>query len=227
MSRKIIFDSLYYYHIYNRGVDKRQTFYDKWDYVRFLESLKYFNNINSVGFYRKYLIEKDVKNTCSASSLLAEQVNQQHIDLIAYCLNPNHFHLLVRQISENGISEFMHKVGGGYTRYFNEKYKRSGALFQGKFKAKPIKSTYDLMKVSVYVNCNAEIHGIAKAENWPWSGYLDYIGLRKGTLCNKQEVLDEFTSVESPLQPARYKEYCREWVRDIRKIKYLMKFDLE
>jgi REP element-mobilizing transposase RayT len=189
--------------------------------------MREFNNVNSIGFYRKYLIKKNNMDTCSASSLLAEQENKPLIDIIAYCLNPNHFHLLAREISENGISKFMHKVAGGYTRYFNERYNRAGCLFQGKYKAKEITSTYDLMKVSVYVNCNSEIHGIAKAENWPWSSYLDYIGIRKGTLCNKKDVYEEFINIEEIKKLKEYIKFCNELIPEIKAVKNLEKHGLE
>jgi len=121
----------------------------------------------------------------------------------------------------------MHKLGLGYTCYFNEKYKHSGSLFQGKYKFKPISSTIDLLKVSVYINCNAKIHGIAKAENWSWSSHLDYIGNRKGTLCNKEDIYEEFRNIKEIEKPKEYKEFCKEWIMDIKKIKYLKKFDIE
>ena len=228
MSREPI-DSLYYYHIYNRGVDKRQVFLDKWDYVRFIESTRGFNRVKPIGSL--YRLKKDKqRNPISPEGeigFLQELQEAPLVDIICYCLNPNHYHLLLRQRMDDGISKFMHKVNLGYTYYFNQKYKRSGALFQGKYKYKSVKSTFDLLKVSVYVNCNAQIHGIAKSENWPWSSYLDYAGIRKGTLCNKNEVLDEFISTELSARPQRYKNYCREWIGDIRKIKYLQKFDVE
>ncbi len=128
--------------------------------MRFVESSRGFNQKEECGgFYIKY------KNYgCSAPSGGAEHPKTPIVDIIAYCLNPNHYHLLVKQELENGISKFMQKLAGGYTRYFNNKYKRSGSLFQGKYKAKEIKSTYGFIKLSVYVSCNAEIHGIDKKE---------------------------------------------------------------
>jgi len=225
MSKRIIINDQYYYHIYNRGVDKRKVFLDKWDYVRFLESMREFNRENTIGSL--YHLKKHRLSAPSAPAGALGALRQPLIDILAYCLNPNHYHLLIRQADEDGISRFMQKLGAGYTCYFNEKYSRTGALFQGKYKFKPIASTIDLMKVSVYVNCNAEIHGIARAENWPWSSYLDYIGVRRGTLCGKEEVLSEFTNTESQYRLEKYKKYCREWIKDIRKIKYLQKFDIE
>jgi len=91
----------------------------------------------------------------------------------------------------------MQRLGTAYTMYFNNKYKRSGVLFQGKFKAVKIDSNNHLLWVSSYVNVNAQIHGITRdASNYPWCSYPDYLGLRKGTLCKKEIILDQFKNID-------------------------------
>jgi len=169
--REITFANGYYYHIYNRGVDKRIIFQDKGDYFRFLYYLRSLRG--------------------SASSKEAEPL----ISLIAYTLLPNHFHLLIKQLKENGIVKFMHDFSTSYTMFFNAKYKRSGVLFQGKYKAVEVESDEQLLYLSAYINGNAEIHRLAKAESWPWSSCLDYLGKRNGTLCKEEEVLNGFGSL--------------------------------
>jgi len=202
----------HYHHIFNRGVDKRQIFRRN----EIITSLYHFK--------KRWL-------SGSTSPIGAvEPLNKPLIDILAYCLNPNHYHLLLRQNIESGISEFMKRIGAGYTYYFNNKRKRSGSLFQGKYKLKPIKSTEELLKLSVYVNCNAEIHGINKSSNWIWSSYLDYIGMRKGTLCNKKDIYEELnpsSQLSAPSTPAgalgalsqpwlssQYKRLCKLWIED-------------
>jgi putative transposase len=81
------------------------------------------------------------------------------VEINAYCLNQNHFHLIVKQLRSGGISEFMQKIGTGHTMYFNKKYNRSGSLFQGTFKSTHINSNELLLYLSVYVNANHRIHG--------------------------------------------------------------------
>ncbi|PIR13251.1 hypothetical protein COV49_02820 [Candidatus Falkowbacteria bacterium CG11_big_fil_rev_8_21_14_0_20_39_10] len=185
MSR--IFQSGYYYHIYNRGVDKREIFQDQWDYVRFIKSIRVFNNIRPSGSVYLQDKLKSSPNPSKDSDCL--------IEIIAYSLLPNHFHFLVKQLKDNGISKFMQKLGMGYTNYFNYKHGRSGYLFQGKFKSKRIKSHEHLCYVSSYVNGNIEIHKVAIAKSWPWSSYQDYLGIRNGTLCDKESVLNDLKSV--------------------------------
>ncbi len=207
--REIIFENGSYYHIYNRGVDKRQTFCDKYDYIRFLESLKYFNSTKNIGslYQLNYLTRKLKKAAVDKKSDFQLEVGLQGKPLakiICYCLNPNHFHLLLKQLLENGIAKFMQKMSTGYTKYFNEKYKRSGVLFQGTYKAVEVVSDEQLLYLSAYINGNAEIHRLVKANRWPWSSCLDYIGGRAGTLCKKEEVLNGFENI------ADYKNYLNE-----------------
>ena len=190
MFKKPSFSTEQFYHIYNRGVDKREVFLDKWDYVRFLKSLREFNN-DSIYEQRVYARNRELMGLSPEASGLSPLV-----EFITYCLNPNHFHFLLKQLRDNGIRIFMHKLGTGYTCYFNQKYNRSGSLFQGPFKAIHIKSDSYLLWLSGYINGNAEIHKIAKAENWIWGSYLDYTGKRRGMLCNKNIILSQFETIE-------------------------------
>jgi len=109
-----------YYHIYNRGVDKRTIFLDKNDYLRFLKSIKEFNVCRvDGGLYRKFLREREVVNRGSASNLEAEPLNELEaeplndhlVDFICYCLNPNHFHMILRQSREDGICKIYATIG--------------------------------------------------------------------------------------------------------------------
>ena len=116
----------------------------------------------------------------------------------------------------------MHKLGLGYTAYFNSKYNRTGALFAGSFKSVQIKTESHWLKISCYINGNPEIHKIAKADEWIWSSYLDYIGKRNGRLCDKDIVLRDFKNIEE------YKSLTKEVIKDSRDAKgELKKYYLE
>jgi len=106
----------------------------------------------------------------------------------------NHYHFILKQLVDNGIETFMHKLGTGYTNYFNTKHKRTGALFEGPFKAYPINNDGKLCQLSAYVNCNYEIHKLGKAEYWKFCSYKDYLRLRDGKLINKDVVLELFNN---------------------------------
>lgn len=148
-----------YYHVYNRGNRKQEIFSEKKDYLGYLERL------------RKY---KDRHN----------------ISVICYCLMPNHIHLLLRQDADFPIYKFIHGLHTSYSMYYNRKYGKIGHLFQGRFKQKEVDKDDYLMRLSAYIHINPVAGGLVdKIEDYQWSSYLDYIGLRPGTLCDKKIVL--------------------------------------
>ncbi|MCC6323587.1 transposase [Candidatus Nomurabacteria bacterium] len=140
-----------YYHIYNRGVDKRDIFSDKKDIWRFIESIIEFNNTEGVGSLANLRKSKTESKPPSRESV---------VSVVAYCLNPNHFHLILKQSVDGGIAKFMQKLQGGYTYYFNVKNSRSGSLFQGTFKSHHIGNENYFNKILGYVNNNYEVHDI-------------------------------------------------------------------
>jgi putative transposase len=196
--RKVAFANGEYYHIYNRGTDKRDVFLDDLDYHRFLTSLREFNDIKPIGsLYEKSLREKNgVAFGGSTSIMEVEPPKARLVEIICYCLNPNHYHFILKQLEDDGIKKFMHRLGTAYTMFFNNKYKRSGVLFQGKFKAINIDSNEYLLYLSAYVNQNNFIHGYSKDNSWSYSSFLDYIEKRNGTLCEKENILSQFNNAE-------------------------------
>ncbi len=141
--RKHLFEIGEYYHIYNRGVDKRDIFIDQYDLKRFIQSLIEFNQIDTIGSIYENSFRKSKLG--SPSSKL--------VSIITYCINPNHFHLLVTPLVDKGVEKLMLRLGG-YTKYFNEKHERSGSLFQGKFKSKHVTDNRYLLHLSAYINMN-------------------------------------------------------------------------
>jgi putative transposase len=189
-TRRMPFANEEYYHVYNRGVDKREIFQDRYDVDRFFRSMIAFNTINPVGSLRHVDLER--KNSGSTS------VNHEPlVEIIAYCLNPNHFHLLLKQKVDGGVSEFMRRLAGGYTWYFNNKYDRSGVLFQGRFKSSHIDVNEYFLHVSVYVNLNFRVHKYRDKdlENIlsSWDEYMDMCA-PQNMICTKNSVLGQFKS---------------------------------
>jgi putative transposase len=176
-----------YYHVFNRGVEKRKIFFSDHDYERFLTYLEEFNCPNPI--YSLYRLKQQV---VEVKPLRKERI----VEIIAYCLNPNHFHFILKQISQNGISEFMKRLGVGYTAYFNFKNKRSGVLFQGSYKSVHIENNNQLLYLSAYVNDNHSIHGYndKKGEIWKYSSLSEYLGKAKSDLCSKNMLLEQFRS---------------------------------
>ncbi|MFA7209806.1 MAG: transposase [Parcubacteria group bacterium] len=199
--RKTEFANGEYYHIYNRGVDKREVFLGEEDYLRFLTSMREFNRVDPIGsLYEKYL-DEEKRGLSPHKGDLVPFATVPLVEIVCYCLNPNHYHLILKQLSEGGISKFMLKLSSGYSSYFNKKNKRSGSLFQGPFKSVHIDSNEYLLYLSAYVNKNNFIHGYNKNDNWPYSSLLDYLGERNGKLINKEIILGQFKSADE------YKEF--------------------
>lgn len=135
-----------WYHCFTRGIDKRDTFNGTVDYERFL-SLLYLCNSDET------LHRSDVR-TRNLSKILMLERGTPLVGIGAFCLMKNHFHLLIKELSEGGISVFMQKVGIAYTMYFNKKYERGGNLFAKPFKSKHIPDDLYFQRAIQYIHCN-------------------------------------------------------------------------
>ena len=135
-----------YYHLYSRGTDKRKIFLNKRDYDRFLILLYICNNIETL-----HLSDQKGK---PFDDFFGIQKKDTLIDIGAYCLMPNHFHLLVREKKDGGISAFMKKLLTAYVMYFNKRYERKGALFENRFKARHLDTDRDLKYQFAYCHLN-------------------------------------------------------------------------
>lgn len=134
-----------FYHCYNRGTDKRTIFFDRADYERFLELLYLCNSASPVNV-------RDIKKL--RNSVYDFERGESLVSIGAYCLMPNHFHILITSQIEGGITTFMSKVSTGYSMYFNKRYARTGALFQGKFKSQHADSDEYLKYLYAYIHLN-------------------------------------------------------------------------
>lgn len=177
MSRNYTFAPDEYYHIYARGFEKSAVYRSKADHNRFLHSLFLFNS-------EKPQVLRDVKATISrglTSGKVEDAVyltdrGDSIVDIGAYCLMPNHFHLLVREKREKGISKFMQKLMTSYTMYFNNKYERTGAIFGSSYKARHVTDDVHLKYLFAYIHLNPrEIIGTRDLLDYPYSSYLDYV----------------------------------------------------
>ena len=145
-----------YYHIYNRGVDKRDIFMNKADLDRFALSVKEFNTVNPIGSIKDLMIaRKEVSDVGRPKPL---------VSIVCFCFNPNHFHFIVKQEVDGGISEFFKRLLGGYTKYFNLIHNRNGALFQGRFKSNLIDDDAYFLKIRPYTHVNHLVHDIPEGK---------------------------------------------------------------
>lgn len=184
------------YHLYNRGVEKRNIFLDSQDYNEFISYLK------------KYLdpLGSDPK------SLAGEVV------LIAFCLMQNHFHLLVKQTTINGITRIMRAVCTKYAMYFNRKYGRVGTLFQGKYKACLVSNDAYLLHLSRYIHLNPYPGSDPKL--YQYSSYRYYLGEQRASWLNPELVLNFFHQEKKLglMERQSYQNFVEDLVIDSRQV---------
>lgn len=177
--RKTAFVPGEYYHIYNRGNSKQKIFLSKKDFERFMVLLYGTNSSDRFNFF-------DFKK---GNGIFSKEINNKLVSIGAWCLMPNHFHILITPLSENGLSKFMQKLSTAYCMYFNESHKRTGGLFEGKFKSQHIKNDKQLKYLFSYIHLNPvklidgkwKENGIKNLKTtfeylnlYPYSSFLDY-----------------------------------------------------
>lgn len=171
----------HFYHIYNRGTEKRLIFTNKRDYERFKETLYYYQ---FSGPKPRFSMKDRLKSNKFEN-------NPKIVEIICYCLMPNHFHLLIKQLRENGIKELLRNVQDSYTKFFNTKYQRVGALLQGQFKANLVESEEQLIHLSRYIHLNPYVSDIVDdLEFYPYSSYRNFISLSGDFICKPDEILN-------------------------------------
>lgn len=209
MKRKHPFTVGTIHHVYNRGVAKCPICERDADYWRFLQGLCLFNDAESTSSILWHM-ERDrgrlTMNVLKEYIVSDSEKREPLVRILAYCLMGNHFHLIVEEIQEGGITKFMRKLGVGYAKYFNNKYNRVGSLFQNVFKNVLVETERQLLYLLVYMNVlnpaefvsphwkEEGIKDIGKvlkfAEEYKWSSHLDYLG-KRGSLILDRGVLAE------------------------------------
>jgi len=174
------------YHVFNRGVEKRNIFLDEEDYTT-LQSYLF-----------KYLqpIEKVAERYPDTPVRLYGKNLSEEVELVAYCLMPNHFHLLLRQNTKDGISKLLKQLTNAYTLYFNQKNDRVGGLMQGRFRAALIDNESLFIHLVRYIHLNPVVSGLTPDLNaYRWSSYGDYLGQPAELPSSKSKILAYFPSV--------------------------------
>lgn len=198
------------YHVFNRGVAKLPIFTDRRDYNRFLETIYYYQFQGPKPQFSQLNRFKDFKF----------DKNKKIVEVFCYCLMPNHYHFLIKQIEANGISEFISKLSNSYTKYFNTKYDRVGPLLQGQFKAVRIEYDEQLVHVSRYIHLNPIASFLVKdLKEYQWSSYPSYIGLQVDKICTSEFILSMFKTKQ------KYEQFVLdqvEYAQSLERIKYLL-----
>jgi len=207
-----------YYHIFNRGVASQPTYLAKRDYEKFTQCISYyrFNNL-PCRLSKLLMLPKDEREQILKG---LEKREDKVVEINAFCLMPNHFHLLIKQVRDGGISKFMRQLSDSYTRYFNIKYERVGPVFQGAFKAVHVGTDEQLIHLSRYIHLNPLTSFVVKEKyftDYPWSSLKNYLS-RNSNVINTKTILAQFKSVKE------YLEFIMDqadYSKELKKIKHL------
>lgn len=209
-----------FYHVLNRGVGSQPIFLGKKDYQRMWDSVFYYQNQKPTLSYSHFL-RLPSKQRVEFLERLQDQ-SKFLVKIITLCLLPSHFHLLLEQVNDNGISLFMANLTNSYTRYFNTKNERTGHLFQGKFKAVMIETDEQLLHVSRYIHLNPYSSYLVKDLNqlniYPYSSLPEYLGISSTNFFQKEIILGQFKSISA------YKQFVfdqADYQRSLEQIKHL------
>ena len=181
------------YHVFNRGVEKRIIFPDKSYYQRFLTTLNYYKDNQP----ERLSLSAHLDNKVSIQPRAREHL----LSILCFCLMPNHFHLVLKQLTDGGISRFMNDIANSYTKYLNTRLERVGHLFQGSFKSKLIETESSFLQVTRYIHLNpTDLHpegekamGMYSTEKslreYPYSSYKTYLGKEMAhPICDQSEI---------------------------------------
>lgn len=179
------------YHVYNRSVAQQPIFHNKHEYQSFLNCIDYYRFQNPP--YRfSFFTRLNIKDKLTTLKNIYESY-ERLIDIYAFCIMPNHYHLLLKQLSDNGISNFIRLLQNSYAHYQNTKNKRFGALFQSPFKAVRVETDEQFIHVARYIHLNPLTSYILKEPHelntFQWNSWKNYISSETESLINKELLL--------------------------------------
>lgn len=206
------------YHVMNKSIAGYQIYNYEADYIRMLRLIRFFSLKDEPAKFSYFLEHDPDAATDGVEARIAELTQEgQRIQIIAYCIMPTHFHLVVKQLVKNGISEFMRKSLNSYARYFNTKYKRQGTLWMSRFKNVLLETDEQMLHLTRYLHLNPTTAGLVKrVGDWPYSSYQEYVDPKNvGWPITK---FDEFIN----MTPVKYRKFTEDHVdyqRDLALIK--------
>lgn len=218
--RKLVFSVGEIYHTFNRGVASQPIFHNSREYGRALQLIEYYRFSHPplrFSHYNRLPAEEKIR---FIENLRAKE--KYLVEILTFCLMPNHFHFLLRELEKDGVSTFMRNFQNSYTHYFNTKHKRVGAGVQSPFKAVRIENDEQLIHVSRYIHLNpvtAYLIEINELDNYPWSSFREYLTPQSKKLSNPEIILSNFRT------PKDYKEFVvnqADYQRELGNIKHLI-----
>lgn len=217
--RNIPFVTNQIYHVFNRSIASQPIFIDKKDYERILELINYYRfKKPPLRFSHYKRLAKEQKGEYEISFMINKS---PMLEILAYCIMPNHIHFLLKPKINNAVSDFMRNLQNSYSKYFNTKRNRTGSLFQFMFKAVRMETDEQLIHVSRYIHLNpvtAYMVEVGDLEHYEWSSFKDYV-LNINSFVDKEMISSHFKSI------GEHKKFIfdqSEYQRELGKIKHLL-----
>lgn len=211
------------YHIYNRGIAGQPIFTSVYDYRRFVELIKYYRYLSPnlrFSFYHRLAIDEK-QNYLKEMKLK----KTPHIEIFAFCLMPNHYHFVVKELIENGISKFIGNLQNSYAKYFNTKNNRNGSLFTEMFKNVRVENDKQFIHLARYIHLNPLTSYIIKKpeelDNYPWSSFPIYLKDTGEDYIEKNNLLSQFKNINA------FETFTKDQIDYQRKIHYILHLNLE
>lgn len=207
------------YHVCNRSIGRIPIFVNNSSYQRAMDTISYYQYLDTPLRFSHFNRLPDKLRNQTLDVLMQ---SKKRLEIFAYCLMPNHFHFLVKEVTNNGISSFTSNLQNSFAKYFNIKNERNGALFQQMFRAVLIETYEQLIHVVRYIHLNPLTSYILKdfdqLSDYPWSSFREYLGKSRQTIVNKEFILNFFPSVQG------FVDFTKDQIdyqRQLNKIKHL------
>lgn len=219
--RKIVFSNDQLYHVFNRGIERRDIFMDTRDYKRAINLIKYYiHKETPLRFSQLMQQPEDLRERIFEEVYKSEKL----AEIISFCLMPNHFHFLLKQKVDKGVATFISNFSNAFTKYFNTKNARNGPLLQGVFKAVLVETDEQLVHLSRYIHLNPVSSSIIEdheLEFYPWSSYTEFLSSTSEKISNPGVVLSMFKSQED------YKNFVNDQIDYAKKLEIIKHLTLE
>lgn len=208
-----------FYHIFNRGVARAPVFISRAEHKQAMLTLSYYLYAKPPVSLARF---KELSQEERQRLLVSLEKDEKLIEIVAFVLMPNHFHFLLKQNQDNGISKFASQFTNSYTRYFNTLNQRVGPLFQGVFKSVHVETDVQLIHLSRYIHLNPVVSNVVREDDllsYPWSSFSDYVGDGVSAQISTESILSHFKN------PQGYKKFVFDQIsygKELEKIKHLI-----
>lgn len=206
------------YHVFNRSIAEFRILNDATEFSRMLQVIKYYQINNEIKLSDFLELEMVLKNGFDGFLKIISPDKVKRVQIIAYCLMPTHFHLVLKQLTDNGISTYLRNLQNSYSHYFNTKHRRRGPLWESKYKNVLVTNDEQLNHLVRYLHLNPSAAGLVKKpEDWHFSSYKEYLSKIDNSICQFSDLLD--------IKPSSYRRFVNDQIsyqRELSKIKKLL-----